>query len=96
MNKAQLFKLAHSIKSQFESFSQALTQAWRIVKLRYRMVKGYVSFKYLKVDGSIREAVGTLNFTYESKGGKSSPVDSLVYFDQSANAIRSCKLFNII
>lgn len=96
MNKSQLFKLAHAIKAQFDSFSQALRQAWVVLKLRTRMATSYVSFKYLKVDGSIREAVGTLNFTYESKGGKSSPVDSLVYFDQSANAIRSCKLINIL
>ena len=96
MNKSQLFKLAHSIKSQFESFSQALKQAWVVLKLRVKMATSYVSFKYRKVDGTIREALGTLNFTYESKGGKSSPVDCLVYFDQSANAIRSCKLINIL
>ncbi len=95
MNKSQLFKLAHSIKSQFESFSQALKQAWVVLKLRARMAKRYVSFKYRKVDGSIREAVGTLNFSYESKGGKSSPVDSLVYHEKDLG-IRSCKLVNII
>lgn len=95
MNKSQLFKLAHSIKEQFESFSQALKQAWKIVKLRIKMTTSYVSFKYRKVDGSIREAVGTLNFTYESKGGKSSPVDSLVYHENGLG-IRSCKLVNIL
>ena len=96
MNKSQLFKLAHSIKAQFESFSQALRHAWKVIKLTVKMKSSYVSFKYRKVDGSIREAVGTLNFNYESKGGKSSPVDSLLYFDQSVKAIRSCKLINIL
>lgn len=95
MNKSQLFKLAHAIKSQFASFAEALKQAWKVLKLRLAMSTSYVAFKYRKVDGSIREAVGTLNFSYESKGGKSSPVDSLVYHEEGIG-IRSCKLINIL
>lgn len=95
MNKSKLFKIAHAIKSQFESFAEALRQAWKVIKLTVKMKSSYVAFKYRKVDGSIREAVGTLNFSYESKGGKSSPVDSLVYHEEGVG-IRSCKLVNIL
>lgn len=94
--KSLVFKTAWKLKEQFSSWSECVKHCWKIIKLRFKMATSYVSFKYRKVDGSIREAVGTLNFTYESKGGKSSPVDSLVYLDQGANAIRSCKLVNIL
>lgn len=95
MNKSQLFKLAHAIKSQFSSFGEALRHAWKVIKLRIKMLTSYVAFKYRKVDGSIREAVGTLNFSYESKGGKSSPADILIYHEEGVG-IRSCKLVNIL
>ncbi len=57
--KTKLFKIAHAIKAQFATFGEALKQAWRIIKLQSRMMVGNASFKFRKVDGSIREAVGT-------------------------------------
>lgn len=60
------------------------------------MLVGNVAFKFRKVNGEIREAVGTLNFTYEAKGtGKPSPSDSMVYMEEG-KGIRSCKLVNIL
>lgn len=94
--KSKLFRMAHSIKSQFDNFALALAHAWRVIKLQAMMMVRNVKFQYRKVNGEIREAVGTLNFTYESKGtGKSSPSDSMVYMEEG-KGIRSCKLVNII
>ena len=42
------------------SFSECLQRAWRNFNLTKRMLKGIVHFYFQKVDGSIREAWGTL------------------------------------
>ena len=42
------------------SLSQALKQAWALFKLKIKMYVGIVKFYYTKVDGTIREAYGTL------------------------------------
>lgn len=95
--KTKLFKIAHAIKAQFATFGEALKQAWKIIKLQARMIVGNVSFKFRKVDGSIREAVGTLTVKYESKGnGKPMSVDSMMYYDIEANGFRSFKVFNLV
>ena len=43
------------------SLSGALKKAWKNFKLRVAMSKGIVKFYFQKVDGTIREAYGTLN-----------------------------------
>lgn len=96
IDKKELFKMAWELLDNFTSFAQSLRQTWKILRLRSKMLVGNVAFKYRKVNGEIREAVGTLNFTYEAKGtGKSSPSDSMVYMEEG-KGIRSCKLVNII
>ena len=88
--------MAWELLDNFTSFSESLKQAWKILRLRAKMLIGNVAFKFRKVNGEIREAVGTLNFTYEAKGtGKSSPSDSMVYMEEG-KGIRSCKLVNIL
>ena len=42
------------------TMSEALKTAWRNIKLRAAMRKGIVKFYYQKVDGTLREAYGTL------------------------------------
>ena len=42
------------------SLSEALKRSWANFKLKVQMTKGIVKFYYQKVDGSIREAYGTL------------------------------------
>lgn len=88
--------MAWELLDNFTSFAQSLRQSWKILRLRAKMLVGNVAFKFRKVNGEIREAVGTLNFTYEAKGtGKSSSSDSMVYMEEG-KGIRSCKLVNII
>ena len=43
------------------SISEALKKAWANFKLKLQMTKGVVKFYYQKVDGSIREAYGSLS-----------------------------------
>lgn len=95
--KSKLFKIAHAIKGQFENFSQALKQAWKIIKLQAKMMIGNVRFQYYKVSGEVREAVGTLSVSYESKGtGRELPSDSFMYYDCEAKGFRSFKVYNLI
>lgn len=69
--KSRLFHIAHSIKANFNSFSEALTHAWKVVRLQFALcTQAIVNFKYSKVDGSIREAVGTLETVPMTKGIK--------------------------
>ena len=42
------------------SLSEALKKAWANFKLRVSMSKGIVKFHFQKIDGTIREAYGTL------------------------------------
>lgn len=99
MNKSKLFHIAHSIKHQFNSFADALRKAWVIIKLRARMKKQIVSFKFKKVDGSIREAKGTLraDLLPEIKVTSNKKNHSVMaYFDVDAQVFRSFKVENLI
>jgi len=49
------------IKIAGMSMSEALKRAWANFKLRVAMSKGIVKFYFQKVDGTIREAYGTLS-----------------------------------
>ena len=51
----------HFIKIAGISLSEALKRAWANFKLKVAMTKGIVKFYFQKVDGSIREAYGTLS-----------------------------------
>lgn len=94
--KTRLFKIAHQIKGSFANFSAALKYAWRVVKLQQRMKTENVSFVYRKVDGTIREAIGTLNVQYERKTDAAPKYDSVAYFDVEAGGFRSFKVENLI
>lgn len=96
--KSLVFKTAWQIAKNFNSFSDALVYAWKVVKLKLKMLKKVVEFQYKKVDGSIRTAIGTLAPThvdYEYKGN-SSTNKVFTYFDIEQNAFRCCKVDNLI
>ncbi|MGJ1414108.1 SH3 beta-barrel fold-containing protein [Sphingobacterium multivorum] len=96
--KTLLFTIAHRVKSSFATFSEALKYAWKIIKLKSKLSKEIVSFKYKKVDGSIRTAIGTLSskfVDYEYKGQTSSN-KVFTYYDVEHGAFRSCKVENLI
>lgn len=95
--RSKLFRIAHAIRNKFENFGQALSHAWKLIKLSAKMMLGNVRFSYYKVSGEVREAVGTLSVAYESKGtGRELPADSFMYFDIEAKGWRSFKVANLI
>lgn len=96
--KSLVFKTAWQLNDKFSNFSQALKHAWALIKLKKAMLTKVVEFKYRKVDGSIRTAIGTLQskfVDYDYKGQVSSN-KVLAYFDIEQNSFRSFKQENLI
>lgn len=93
--KTTLFNIAHSIRSEFTTFGQALKYSWKIIKLRIAMLSGIVSFSYTKKDGSNRPANGTLNVDYERKSDRKPNYSIFTYFDTDADGWRSCGVMNV-
>lgn len=86
------------VKRNGLTMSEALKTAWRNVKLQMEMKKGIVKFYFQKVDGSIREAYGTLNENLlpESKGNERKQNDTVqTYFDTEVQEFRCFKKANL-
>ncbi|MEE3723974.1 SH3 beta-barrel fold-containing protein [Riemerella anatipestifer] len=79
-------------------FSECLKKAWANYKLKKRMRQGIVRFYFQKVDGTIREAWGTLkaDLLPETKGRKRNSDNLFIYFDTIANGWRSFYKFNLL
>lgn len=90
--------MAHAIKSNFTSFAEALKFAWNVIKLQCRLLtESVVNFTFKKVDGTIRDAVGTLETVPMPKGGfKKSNFAILNYFDLQQQDWRCCKIENLL
>ena len=87
-------------KSEVGTFSEALKQAWKAIKLKVAMANGVVKFQYRKVSGEIRTAYGTLKSTitnYEAKGTTRKPCYSTVaYWDMERHGFRSFCISHLI
>lgn len=96
--KRRLFNIAWSVADQFDSFSEALIHAWKVVKLQFALcTQALVNFSYRKVDGSIRHAVGTLESVPTPKGGfRKANYGLLTYFDLQQGDWRCAKVENLI
>lgn len=88
------------VKRNGFSMSEAMKCAWANMKLKARMADGIVKFHFQKVDGTVREAYGTLKATLlppvngtESRK-KSDTVQ--VYYDTEKSAWRSFKKANLV
>lgn len=87
------------VKKNGYTMAEALKTAWRNIKLRTQMQQRIVKFYFQKVDGSIREAYGTLKKTLipatgESNRKKNDTVQT--YFDSEKQAWRCYKKANLI
>lgn len=96
----EVFTMAWSfVKQNGFSLSEALKCAWANIKLRAKMHKGIVEFYYKKVDGSMRQAFGTLEASrmpQTSSESKRKPNASVfTYFDTEKNEWRCFKRFNL-
>ena len=85
------------VKRNGYSMSEALKCAWANFKLIAAMAKGIVKFYYTKVDGSRREAFGTLKASLlPSVAGERRHNDTLqVYYDTERQGWRSFKRANL-
>ena len=95
-----LMKLAHQfIRTTGKSMSEALKIAWANFKLRRSMSNGIVRFYFRKVDGTIREAWGTLSekiipASTNSDRKKNDTVQT--YFDAERQEWRCFKKLNLV
>ncbi len=91
-----VFKRAYAIVSNAGCrFSEALSEAWRIYRLKKVMKKKPVSFSYMTKNGKVREAIGTINTT-KAKTNREPNYSVVTYFDLKAQAIRCFKAENLI
>jgi Protein of unknown function (DUF2693). len=82
------------------TLSEALKRAWANFKLRVAMSKGIVKFHFQKVDGTLREAYGTLcsKIVPATSGNDTrKPNDTVqVFFDTEVQAWRCFKKLNLV
>lgn len=94
----KIMKLAWQfVKRNGFTLSEALKEAWANIKLVNAMHKGIVKFYFTKVDGSKREAYGTLSSeVVPVVGGERKNNDTCqVYFDTEKQAWRCFKKANL-
>ena len=88
------------VKRNGFTMSEALHAAWLNFKLKVRMAVAIVKFYFQKVDGSIREAYGTLNASMMPETGgedtrkKNDTVQT--YYDTEVQAWRCFKRANLL
>lgn len=88
------------VKKNGFTMSEALKTAWANLKLKAEMKNRIVKFYFQKVDGSVREAYGTLceklmpAVTGTDKRAKNETVQT--YFDTEVNEFRCFKKANLI
>lgn len=98
---SEIMRLAWQfVRKNGYSMSEALKCAWANLKLKNAMKDRIVKFYFQKVDGSIREAFGTLKASLlpptngEDSRRKSDTVQ--VYFDTEKSEYRCFKKANLI
>lgn len=104
MKKEQLSRIMHTawavVKKEGVSISAALRMAWRSFKLAAKMRTKAVHFAFRKVDGTIREAVGTLadEFVGEKvvKGERAGCYSVQTYFDIEKNDFRCYRVASLL
>ena len=78
------------------TMSKALKQAWMQFKLRARMAKGVVKFFYMKANGSLREAYGTLKDVPATMGLRASSHACQTYYDVDVDDWRCYRLERLV
>lgn len=97
VDKSSIFKTANAIRRSQNglSIAEALKMAWKAAKLQTELAVGEVRFSYRKVNGEIREAVGTLKNmvtdTFSAFNGT-----AMFYFDIEKKGFRSFVIANLV
>lgn len=97
--KREVMNLAwHFVKRNGYSLSEALKCAWLNVRIRYELHNRIVAFYFKKVDGTIRQAFGTLvASSIPAVQGVRKTNDSVqVYFDTEKQEYRCFKKCNLL
>lgn len=87
------------VKRNGFSMSEAMKCAWANMKLKTAMKQRIVKFYFKKVDGSVREAYGTLkeNLIPATSGDNRKKNDTVaIYFDTEKQSWRSFKKANLL
>lgn len=88
------------VKRNGLSMSEALKRAWANMKLKIKMKTGIVKFYFQKVDGSAREAWGTLSekIVPETKGNDTRKKNETIqiFYDTEKSEWRSFKKANLL
>ena len=86
------------VKKNGFTMSEALKCAWANIRLRAQLQKRICKFYFQKVDGSLREAYGTLKseLVPETKGEKETNDTCQVYYDTEKQEWRCFKKANLI
>lgn len=87
------------VKRNGYTMSEALKCAWANMKLMRQMKDRIVKFYFLKVDGTVREAYGTLKSELVPETGKSDRAKNdtvQCYYDTERQNWRSFKKANLI
>ena len=88
------------VKLKGFTMAEALKCAWRNIKLKASLYKGIVKFYFQKVDGTIREAYGTLrnDLVAPIKGNDNRAKNNSVqvYYDCEKQSYRCFKKANLI
>ncbi|MEH6304672.1 SH3 beta-barrel fold-containing protein [Olivibacter sp. CPCC 100613] len=97
---SEIMKLAWQfIKRNGYSLRDALRCAWANIRLKAKMLNGIVRFYFTKVDGTVREAFGTLNNrimpTAEGENKRKHNDTIQVYYDTERMEYRSFKKANL-
>lgn len=99
-NKKEVMTLAWQfIRKNGYNLREAVTVAWRNIKVKAEMKKRIVKFYFQKVDGSIREAFGTLaeQMIPATAGSDRRKNDTVqVYYDTEKQEYRCFKKANLI
>lgn len=86
------------VKRNGLTMAEALRVAWLNFKLRIKMMAGIVKFYFTKVDGTLREAYGTLKTELlpasKNTERKTNPTIQ-TYYDTEQNAFRCFKVANL-
>ena len=98
---SNIMKEAHRfIKIAGLSLSEALKKAWANFKLRIKMYSGIVKFYFQKIDGSVREAYGTLNDRFvpaiAGTDNRKKNDTTQTYFDTEKQEWRCFKKLNLL
>lgn len=85
------------VKKNGYTMSEAMKVAWMNFKLRKAMAKGIVKFYFRKVDGSIREAYGTLKSSIvpATQGNTRNNPTIQTYYDTEKESWRCFKVANL-